>query len=57
MAVYKFRISLEEDEDIVRDIEIRATQTFEDLHYAILSAIGFDTQHQEKGPGNHFKRI
>lgn len=46
MAVYKFRISLEEDEDIVRDIEIRATQTFEDLHYAILSAIGFDTQHQ-----------
>ncbi len=42
MAVYKFRITFEDYDDVSRDIEIKATQTFEDLHYAIHSYIGFD---------------
>ncbi len=40
--VYKFRIIFEEYDDVQRDIEIRSTQTFEDLHHTIQAAIGFD---------------
>jgi hypothetical protein len=46
MAVYRFRVTFEDQEDVYREIEIRANQNFEELHYAILQAIGFDTQHQ-----------
>ena len=42
MVTYKFKISFEDYDDVSRDIEIRSTQTFEDLHYAIHTAIGFD---------------
>ena len=42
MAIYRFRISFEEYDDIYRDIEIRSVQSFEQLHYAIQEAIGFD---------------
>lgn len=42
MAVYKFKISFEDYEDIYRVIEIKSTQTFLDLHKAILESIGFD---------------
>ena len=42
MAIYRFRVSFEEYDDIHRDIEIRSVQTFEQLHLAIQEAIGFD---------------
>jgi len=42
MSVYKFRIIFEDNENIVRDIEIKTTQSFADLHTAIQQAIGFD---------------
>ena len=42
MATYRFRVTFEDFDDISRDIEIRSTQTFEDLHHAIHSSIGFD---------------
>ncbi len=42
MAVYKFKVSFEEYEDIYRVIEIKSTQTFLDFHKAILASIGFD---------------
>jgi hypothetical protein len=42
MAVYRFRISFEEYDDIHRDIEIRSTQTFEQFHLSIQESIGFD---------------
>ena len=42
MAAYRFRIAFEDYDDIVRDIEIRSTQTFEEFHHAIQNAIGFD---------------
>lgn len=45
MAVYRFRVTFEDQDDVYREIEIRANQTFEDLHYALLQAINFDTQH------------
>lgn len=45
MAVYRFRVSFEEDDEVVRIIEIRSNQTVEDFHAAILQSIGFDTRH------------
>jgi hypothetical protein len=45
MAVYKFRLTFEDYEDIHRDIEIKATQTFFDFHEVILQSIGFDMKH------------
>ena len=43
MAVYRFRICFEDYDDIVRVIEIKANQTFEDLQQALHAAIGFET--------------
>ena len=42
MAIYRFRISFEEFDDIHRDIEIKSIQSFEQLHLAIQESIGFD---------------
>ena len=42
MATYRFRVTFEDYDDVTRDIEIRSTQTFEELHYAIQNAIEFD---------------
>ena len=42
MAVYKFRVTYEDQEDISRDIEIKPNHSFEDLHLAIQQAIKFD---------------
>lgn len=42
MAVYKFRVSFEDYDDIHRDIEIKSNQTFADFHKAIHKSIGFD---------------
>lgn len=42
MAVYRFRISFEDHEDVYREIDIMGKQNFEDLHRAIQEAIGFD---------------
>lgn len=42
MATYRFRVTFEDYDDVTRDIEIRSIQTFEDLHHAIHSSIGFD---------------
>jgi hypothetical protein len=46
MAVLKFRVYLEEDESIYRDIVIKHTQYFIDLHKTILQAYEFDNKHQ-----------
>jgi hypothetical protein len=46
MAILKFRIYLEEDDSVYRDIAIRHTQTFFDLHEAILKSYEFDTKHK-----------
>ena len=42
MAVYKFKVTFEDYEDIYRVIEIKSSQTFLEFHKAILDSIGFD---------------
>ena len=46
MAILKFRVYFEEDESVYRDVVIRHTQSFFDLHEAILRAYEFDNRHQ-----------
>lgn len=45
MAILKFRIYFEEDDSVYRDVAIRHTQTFFDLHTIILKAFEFDNKH------------
>jgi hypothetical protein len=45
MAILKFRIYLEEDESIYRDIVIKHNQTFFQLHECILKSYEFDNKH------------
>lgn len=40
--VYKFRVILDAEEDIFRDIAVLQDDTLEDLHNAIVNAFGFD---------------
>lgn len=46
MAILKFRIYLEEDDSVYRDIAIRHTQSFYELHETILKAYEFDNKHK-----------
>ncbi|MGF7232415.1 IS1096 element passenger TnpR family protein [Arachidicoccus sp.] len=46
MALLKFRVYLEDDFGVYRDIVIKHTQNFEQLHSSILDAYGFDHKHQ-----------
>lgn len=45
MAVYRFRVYYEENEDIYRDIDIKSGQTFEQFHNCIQESIKFDNKH------------
>ncbi len=40
--VYRFRVTYEDHEDMFRDIEIKSSQSFLELHTAIQQAISFD---------------
>jgi len=46
MAVLKFRVYYEEDDSIYRDVVVKHTQTFLQLHHGILRAYEFDNKHQ-----------
>ncbi|TXI35511.1 MAG: hypothetical protein E6Q58_00100 [Niabella sp.] len=46
MAIFKFRVYFEEDDSIYRDVVIRHTQNFLQLHEVILKAYDFDNKHQ-----------
>jgi Plasmid pRiA4b ORF-3-like protein len=46
MAILKFRVYFEDDESIYRDIVIRHTQSFRELHDTILKAYEFDNKHK-----------
>lgn len=46
MAVLKFRIYFEEDDSVYRDVAVKHTQFFLDLHQVILKAYEFDSKHQ-----------
>ncbi len=45
MAVYRFRVTLDDYDDVNRDIEIKSTQTFAELLPCILESFKFDTKH------------
>ncbi len=46
MAILKFRVYYEEDDSIYRDVAVRHTQSFLQLHQIILKAYEFDSKHQ-----------
>jgi len=45
MALYRFRVTFEDNEEVYREIEIKSTQNFEDFHNVIVQSIGFDNLH------------
>lgn len=45
MAVYRFRVSLEDNEDVYRDIDVKVAQDFEEFHKTIQEAFKFDGKH------------
>lgn len=44
MAIYRFRVSFEDYEDIYRDIDVSAKSTFLELHKAIHSSTGYEVE-------------
>jgi len=46
MAILKFRVYLEEDDSVYRDIAIKHKQSFFELHESILKSFEFDSKHQ-----------
>lgn len=42
MAIYRFRISFEDYDDVIREIDVLAKQTFLDLHNALHAATGYN---------------
>lgn len=46
MAILKFRVYLEEDDSVYRDVLISHKQNFFQLHETILKAYEFDSKHQ-----------
>ncbi len=46
MAILRFRIYWEEDDSVYRDIVIKHTQSFLDLHHCILKSYEFDNKHK-----------
>ncbi len=46
MAILKFRAYYEDDDSVYRDVVIKHTQSFLDLHYAILKSYEFDNKHK-----------
>jgi hypothetical protein len=46
MAILRFRVYFEEDESVYRDVVIRHSQNFLDLHETILRGYEFDNKHK-----------
>ncbi len=44
MAIYRFKVSFEDYDDVIREIDIKSTQTFEDLHSAIHRTTGYNPE-------------
>lgn len=45
MALYRFRVTFEDYDDVSRDIDIKSNQTFEDLHKAIHQSTGYKSEY------------
>lgn len=46
MAILKFRVYMEDDDSVYRDVAVRHSQKFIDLHETILRAYEFDNKHK-----------
>ncbi len=44
MAIYRFKVNFEDFDEVVREIDIKSTQTFEDLHKAIHRSTGYSPE-------------
>jgi hypothetical protein len=44
MALYRFRITFEDYDDVTREIDIKSNQYFEDLHNAIHQSTGYNPE-------------
>jgi hypothetical protein len=44
MALYRFRVTFEDYDDVMREIDVRSNQTFEDLHRAIHQSTGYNCE-------------
>ena len=44
MAIYRFRISFEDYDEVIREIDIKSNQTFKDLHEFFHKIIGYDPE-------------
>src|SRR3954466_15723229 len=44
MALYRFKVTFEDYDDVSRDIEIKSNQTFIDLHKAIHQSTGYNPE-------------
>jgi hypothetical protein len=45
MALYRFRVTFEDYDDVSRDIDVKSNQTFEDLHKAIHQSTGYNHEY------------
>lgn len=45
MAIYRFRVTFEDQDEVHRDIDVKGTQSFRDLADCILRSVGFDDKH------------
>jgi hypothetical protein len=41
MAIYRFRISFEDYDEVIREIDIKSNQTFKDLHQFFIGNVGY----------------
>src|ERR1700761_901332 len=44
MALYRFKVTFEDYDDVTREIDIKSTQSFEDLHRAIHQSTGYNCE-------------
>ncbi|SDD63193.1 pRiA4b ORF-3-like protein [Mucilaginibacter pineti] len=44
MALYRFRVIFEDYDDVIREIDVKSNQTFEDLHRAIHQSTGYNPE-------------
>jgi len=44
MAVYRFKVTFEDYDDVTREIDIKSNQTFEDFHRAIHQSTGYNSE-------------
>lgn len=45
MALYRFKVTFEDYDDVTREIDVKSTQTFEDLHRAIHQSTGYNCEY------------